>query len=1136
MRTDWYSGLGMEMMGTTNPANMEMPARGLGNQAILFVSHEASRTGAPIALLNLITYLRPKLPHRFRTVFRASGPMETCFGKYGEVRVCGRDVIPGELLEGASLIYSNTASNGLFVGSLPYGDIPILTHVHEMECAIELQGRDNLSEIQKQTAHYIACSRAVAGTLVKVYAIAPERISIIPEAILPAEVHAKASLIAPAELRKSLGIGEDEPVILGCGPVDLCKGADILLQVAQYCNARASKRIHFLWIGMFSNEFAGRLLKRDLQKLGMEKYVRFLGEQANPYPYLNIADVCCLPSREDSFPHVMLESGFLGKPTLAFEGSGGAEEYCHKGGGFLVPYLDARSMAEWILGHIDCRAELSAAGLRAKRLVEEEYTLDRTGPIFEDLIRRFSRPENLAPPGMAQCCVPAETGRMEHNSRFDPAPERARPAKEPTVPEVCAKNCDRIEIRKKERAMNKIQADFMLGYAGVQRRVFKLWLKKVQNRVGCIWGGGLSGEVFYLSLLRLGARIELVVDSDPRLWGNKFAGCVPIESPDKLAEHREKLEFICVASSSPTAAKEITKAILQIPFSRSQVLRSIDLWPKVRPGSGLTVPQPKQSPENMLALSQPLPSDLRWMRQAARGMSDRVEFIIHIERANSETRRAATLTALATQIFPNWSAWIQKNGRLRQIASGSGHERLRMHPRPGMHSMVLKCRAGQRLGEHVLFCLAANHLANGVEKRPSRVTTIDLRTARDTLSIQLLLSSSVGKSRLEDGSVKAGTSPFPVLLNKAPLRRFDPEAVRRVGLIKVDHIGDAVMALPVIFDVRKRYPKAFILLIAASWNKAFFAETLLRTHTIDRIEIMDYFHERSASGPRQLPEAELTEFAARMEPLHLDLAIDLRRHAENRQLLDAIPARWKLSFGDSDDLSCLVCPSPLDAAQRDAKMPLGDELRILFQAHMYGGNDSNLKVKLDRGRARGLIRSHIPPEIRRFPHLLGLAPGAGHPVKRWPIERFAALADLFAIRLDAGIVWFGSRSEADEIEKGISLMRKPERALSLAGKISIMDFMHLTTACDVFIGNDSGPAHLTSVVGVPTLTVFSGQVSPFSVSSIGPDAFVLRSKPSCAPCYLQDGQCPYDRICLDIITPEIAFRAAKIVMATTRKD
>jgi ADP-heptose:LPS heptosyltransferase len=677
------------------------------------------------------------------------------------------------------------------------------------------------------------------------------------------------------------------------------------------------------------------------------------------------------------------------------------------------------------------------------------------------------------------------------------------------------------------------QTEIMLGYADFQRQVSKLWSKKVQNRKGCIWGAGLSGELLYFSLLRLGARIELIVDSDSRLWGNKFAGCISIESPRKLADHRGDLDFLCIASSSATAVQEITKAVRQIVNSKLWLLRVIDLWPEKHPNSAPVGPQPEQPPENWKALIQPLPSDLRWMRGAARGMSACMEFIIHIERVGSEARLSATLESLAAQIYPNWSAWVREKGGHRQIASGRRRAGDGRCPSTPVQSVVVKCRAGQRLSEHVLFSIAANHCLGRVKDGSHKPKVIDLRPGRVSRHARLLLPLLAVKTPRKRRKSKTGAPTFPIFLNKAPLRRFDPDAVRRIALLKLDHIGDAVMALPVIFDIRKRFPKAFILLISASWNRAFFDETLVRTHTIDRLETIDYFHERSENGPRRLSDAELAGFTTRLKPLNLDLAVDLRRQPDARPLLDAIPARWKLAFGDGDAACRLGLPSAFDTPNKDPQLHLGDELRVLIQAHMHPGLGSNLCLKLDRRRVHNLMGSHIPPQMRRLPYLLGLAPGAGHPVKCWPIAKFTALADLFAERLDAGILWFGSRSEAADISRAISSMRMPERALSLAGTVNIMDFMHLSAACDLLVGNDSGPAHLAASVGVPTLTVFSGQVSPFGVSSSGRHAFVLRAKPSCAPCFLQEGQCPYDRICLNAITPKLVFRATQIIMKTT---
>lgn len=101
--------------------------------------------------------------------------------------------------------------------------------------------------------------------------------------------------------------------------------------------------------------------------------------------------------------------------------------------------------------------------------------------------------------------------------------------------------------------------------------------------------------------------------------------------------------------------------------------------------------------------------------------------------------------------------------------------------------------------------------------------------------------------------------------------------------------------------------------------------------------------------------------------------------------------------------------------------------------------------------------------------------GAPHrPAKRWPAERFAAVAQWLAQR---GVtpVLLGTEAEKTEIA---TIRAACPQALSLAGKTSFLDVLGLGRRAAVAIGNDTGPMHLLAVAGCPSLVLFSHDSNP----------------------------------------------------------
>ncbi len=164
--------------------------------------------------------------------------------------------------------------------------------------------------------------------------------------------------------------------------------------------------------------------------------------------------------------------------------------------------------------------------------------------------------------------------------------------------------------------------------------------------------------------------------------------------------------------------------------------------------------------------------------------------------------------------------------------------------------------------------------------------------------------------------------------------------------------------------------------------------------------------------------------------------------------------------------------------------------------------------------------------------LIGIHAGARPPARRWPAARFAAVADDLARRHDAHIILIGGPGE-EEIVATVA-ERMDTRALNLAGRASLGGLAALLARLDLFIGNDSGPAHLAEAVGAPTVRLFG----PADVDRWAPldrtRHVVVRHPVACSPCGYWE--CPIDHRCLRRIDPTDVTRAADgLLVARTKR-
>jgi heptosyltransferase-2 len=184
----------------------------------------------------------------------------------------------------------------------------------------------------------------------------------------------------------------------------------------------------------------------------------------------------------------------------------------------------------------------------------------------------------------------------------------------------------------------------------------------------------------------------------------------------------------------------------------------------------------------------------------------------------------------------------------------------------------------------------------------------------------------------------------------------------------------------------------------------------------------------------------------------------------------------------------------------------------------------DLRVSEDRKRkAFDLLLEH---GARTNAPLTLLCPGSVNSrAKRWPAERYAALADRL-IESGANVALIGSLAESDVSQE---VCKHAQRQLVvLTGKTTIAEVTALISIADVLISNDTGPAHIGSALNTPTLVIF-GPTNPLTTYPLSSNAEIIRRPPDCAPCMLRD--CPIDHRCMTAIPAEEVFERASALIS-----
>lgn len=341
------------------------------NLTLLFITHETSRTGAPLMLLYFMEWIRAQYPTTHMTTLSLKkGSLTESFEQVSDVfceleslqplkeprglpaRIVSKMTKPDSQnrlfkfltahgVKDVACIYSNTVVTLPLASRLKeyFGNTNWVAHIHELQ-AIMQQIRPDFRDYISQIDHCIAASELVKKNLIQQWNVPQDLVTRIYEC-------SKVNAIPIDKMAK------EKFIVGGSGTAHWRKGSDLFIQVAMLVKRIfPNKKIEFVWVGGISkNERI--ILEEDIRKCGLQDTVRFVGETAHPESYFKEFDIFLMTSREDPFPLVCIEVGMLGKPIVTFENAVGTSEIIKDKGGMIVPYLDINAMTKAVTQYIE---------------------------------------------------------------------------------------------------------------------------------------------------------------------------------------------------------------------------------------------------------------------------------------------------------------------------------------------------------------------------------------------------------------------------------------------------------------------------------------------------------------------------------------------------------------------------------------------------------------------------------------------------------------------------------------------------------------------------------------------------------------------------------------------------------------
>jgi O-antigen biosynthesis protein len=359
-------------------------------------------------------------------------------------------------------------------------------------------------------------------------------------------------------------------------------------------------------------------------------------------------------------------------------------------------------------------------------------------------------------------------------------------------------------------------------------------------------------------------------------------------------------------------------------------------------------------------------------------------------------------------------------------------------------------------------------------------------------------------------------------------------SIRKILVVKLDHIGDCITALPAVRRLKQHFPDASLTVLSGRSSSAVWALEPAISGVIE----FDFFNARSSSGLAEHSEDDWRELRERLASQRFDLAIDLRKHWETRPVLQQTSARYLAGFdmkGKFPWLDVALEWSEDRALVRKRQHTATDLVNLVDAVAAACEPDRQIitsmpKLTLQAGTARSVEFGRIFKKPVACIHA-----SVGNEMRRWPAAYFSLLIDQLVEAEGMHVVLVGGPDETAIGDEVLAAVRQRRAVWSLIGKLKLNELPAVIARCTLFVGNNSGPHHIAAGLGVPTVGIHSGVVDAREWGPNGSTAVAIDRVMACSPCYLSKvDDCGRELACMRGLLPGDVMTVCRRLLAKAR--
>jgi len=205
----------------------------------------------------------------------------------------------------------------------------------------------------------------------------PDKVRLIHNGVAP------PGPVVPLPVRRTLGLDGQTLLVAAAGRLSYEKGFDILIDAV--AGRLAQRPVAVLVAGEGPQE---RRLRDRVRRLGLARYIHFLGFVEDTARLYAAADLVVLPSRYEGMPNALMEAMALGRPVVATRVNGVEELIPSEEEGWLVSPADPAALREGLDRALRSPAERRRRGARARERIARDFSLERMLDNLEGCLRQ----------------------------------------------------------------------------------------------------------------------------------------------------------------------------------------------------------------------------------------------------------------------------------------------------------------------------------------------------------------------------------------------------------------------------------------------------------------------------------------------------------------------------------------------------------------------------------------------------------------------------------------------------------------------------------------------------------------------------------------------------------------------------